>query len=131
MAVDRAAVSGSSEHRVELRLVTNQDLPGHESSNSAERPDVIRHIRRPSNGTETRWMSLRDVARAAGVSRQAVSRWVATGRLQAISTAAGYRVAADDVERLLALRRTAAQIGVHPRTVQRWMAKSTDQGARN
>jgi excisionase family DNA binding protein len=60
-------------------------------------------------------------AKRAGVSRQAAYAWVAQGRLRAIPTGRGYRVAAADLDRFLAERRAAKAVGIRPATVRRWI----------
>jgi predicted site-specific integrase-resolvase len=74
------------------------------------------------------WLSVEDAAHVAGVSRQALYGWIERGRVRIVLTEEGYRVAARDVTRECALRRTAAQVGISQRTLRQWLA-STDEDA--
>jgi excisionase family DNA binding protein len=59
-------------------------------------------------------------ARLVGVHRDTVYAWIARGRLQALPGDEGYRIAAADLARLLAARRTATATGVRLGTLLRW-----------
>jgi excisionase family DNA binding protein len=67
-------------------------------------------------------VSIPAVAEHAAVSRQAVYRWIAQGRLPAIRTDDGPRVDRAVLDRLLAERRAAAAVGIRPATVRRWVS---------
>jgi hypothetical protein len=65
-------------------------------------------------------LTVGEAARVAGVSRQAVHAWIGRRRLTAIPTDDGDRIDADDLFRLLAVRRAAAVAGVGMDTLLRW-----------
>jgi hypothetical protein len=67
-------------------------------------------------------LTIEEVARVAGVSRQAVHGWIGRGRLRPVPTADGDRIDADDLFRFLAVRRAAAVAGVGMDTLLRWAA---------
>jgi excisionase family DNA binding protein len=71
------------------------------------------------------WLTVGEVARAAGVHRYTVYGWIARGRLQPLPTDDGtYRIAAPDLARLLATRRAAATAGVRVATLLHWAEES-------
>jgi excisionase family DNA binding protein len=75
-----------------------------------------------------RWLTVEEAARVAGVSRQAVYGWIGRGRLQPVPTDDGVRIDADDLSRLLAARRAAANVGVGVATVLRWAEEADFAG---
>jgi excisionase family DNA binding protein len=72
------------------------------------------------------WLTAAEAAGVAGVHRYTVYHWIARGRLRTLPSDDGaFRVAADDLARLLAARRAAAAAGVRLGTILRW----TGEGA--
>jgi hypothetical protein len=71
------------------------------------------------------WVSVPQVTALVGVSRQAVHQWLARGRLAAIPTDDGPRIARAELDRFLAARRAAADVGIKVETLRKW----TDRAA--
>ncbi|HEY7030277.1 MAG TPA: helix-turn-helix domain-containing protein [Thermomicrobiales bacterium] len=67
------------------------------------------------------WLTVGEAARVAGVHRYTVYGWITRGRLKMLPTDDGtHRIAAADLERLLAARRAAAAVGVRVDTLLHW-----------
>lgn len=66
------------------------------------------------------WLSVREAAAVAGVSRQSVHRWIAQGRVSAVAGDDGYRVDSAELTDFLVLRRAAYLAGVTVSTLETW-----------
>jgi len=69
-----------------------------------------------------RLLTIEEAARVAGVSRQAVYRWIERRLLHAQLTDDGYRVSDRALARFLAERQAAANLGVRVDILRRWRA---------
>lgn len=75
-------------------------------------------------------MTVAEAATAAGVSRQAVYRWVTWGQLAARGEPGSLRIAPGDLRTFLAVRRTAAATGLRAATLRRLARGSGERRAR-
>jgi excisionase family DNA binding protein len=66
------------------------------------------------------WISVREAAARAEVSRQTIHNWIALGRIHLLATDDGYRINADEFEQFLAMRRAASRVGIKVDTLQHW-----------
>ncbi|MEA2597605.1 MAG: Helix-turn-helix domain [Thermomicrobiales bacterium] len=74
------------------------------------------------------WLTVEEAARIAGVHRYSVYKWIRWGWLAPLPADDGrFRIAADDLARLLATRRAAADLGVRPRTLRNWAADDSPE----
>lgn len=77
---------------------------------------------RPSSGRD--WLTMGEAAAIAHVSRQAMDVWILRHRLDVHIADDGWRIEAEVLAAFLAVRRAAAETGVHVQTMRRWIEEA-------
>jgi excisionase family DNA binding protein len=68
------------------------------------------------------WVTVKEAAARAEVSRQTVRQWIAHGRVQAVQTDDGdLRLDLEELDRFLTMRRAAFVAGIKIETLRHWM----------
>jgi hypothetical protein len=66
-------------------------------------------------------LTVAEAAARAGVTRQAIHKWIAYGRLQPRLSDHGYLLDGGELARFLAVREASSEVGVKVDTLQHWM----------
>jgi DNA-binding transcriptional MerR regulator len=66
-------------------------------------------------------VNVSEAAARAGVSRQAVHKWIAHGRLHPHASDDGYLLDVEELARFLAVREASSEVGIRVDTLRHWL----------